>query len=282
MRSKGGTLRAQWLGKLLRDLRESANLTLKDAGDHLMRDPSTISRLETGLVPVRLLEVRELMNLYGVDDPVLRAGLEQLTRDIWVKGWWDGYARNVQVHIVDLAWLESRAEHIRDFSPLVLHGLLQTRDYAEAVMRSAGPGRAATDDQIRKWVEFRMKRQEILERLHYEVILDEAALQRVVGGVTVMRDQLAHVLELSHRPNITIRVHLFSAGPLASPEGAFTLFSMPPPFSVVAQVPTEAGAIYVEMPRVHRFEAAYTHLQHAALDVDDSRTWLKTRMEQLA
>jgi transcriptional regulator with XRE-family HTH domain len=280
MSSRGGTLRAQWLGKLLRDLRESAGLSLKEAGDHILRDPSTVSRMETGTAPARLLEVRELMNLYGVDDPELRAGLEQLTRDIWVKGWWDGYARNVHVRIIDLAWLESHAERIRDFSPLVLHGLLQTKEYAEAVMRTAGPD--DTDDQIRKWITFRMKRQEVLAQLDYEVIIDEAALHRVVGDPALMRDQLAHLLELSHRPNITVRVHPFSAGTLTSPDGGFTLLTMPAPFPVVAQVSTEAGALYVEMPQVVRFEAAYTRLQRAALDIEDSRTFIKTRMEQLA
>ena len=204
MRTKGGTLRARWLGSMMRDLREDAGLTLKQAGDHLMRDPSTISRLETGLVPIRLLEIRGLMSLYGLDDQKLRAAIEILTHSIWVKDWWDDYARNIDVGIIDLAWLESRAERIRDFSPLVIHDLLQTPAYAEAVMRGAEPD--ADEVDVRRWVAFRMKRQEALGRVDFTVILDEAVLLRGVGDTTVMRDQFGHLLDLSHRANVAIRV----------------------------------------------------------------------------
>jgi transcriptional regulator with XRE-family HTH domain len=279
MSLKGGTLRAQWLGKMLRDLRESAGLSLKEAGDDILRDPSTVSRMETATSPPRLLETRQLLNLYGADDPALHAALEQLTRDIWVKGWWDRYARSVHVRMVDLAWLESFAERVCAFSPLVLNDLLQTKEYAEAVMRAAGPD--DTDDQIGKRIEFRMKRQEVLDKLDYDVVIDEAALQRVVDDPRLMRNQLAHLLGLSYRSNITIRVHPFSAGTLASPDGSFTMLTMPAPYPSVAHVPNVVGAVFVEMPEAERFVAAYTRLQRAALDADDSRTWIKARMEQL-
>jgi len=281
MRSKGGTLRAQWLGKLLRGLRESAGLGLKDAGDHILRDPSTVSRMETGSIPARMTEVRELLNLYGIDDKELRAGLEALTRDIWGRGWWDRYIRSVHISVIDLAWLEARAQRLRTFSPLVIPGLFQTRGYAEALMWTVDPD--VSDKQIAQWLEFRMKRQEILDDLRCSVILDEAVFHRCYGGSTVMHRQLAHLLELSDRPNITVRVLPFSSSPLAGPESAFALFTMPAPFpvAVVAQVPTEAGMIYVEMPKTTRLESTYSRLEHQALDIEDSRVFIKTRMEQL-
>jgi len=280
MRSRGGTLRAQWLGKLMRDLRESAGLSLKDAGDHIVRDPSTVGRMEAGITPARPVDLRELLNLYSVDDPELRAALQLLTRDIWVKGWWDGYARNVHVRIIDLAWLEARAEKLRSFSLSAIHGLLQIREYAEAVMRTHR--RHASDEQISQWLDFRIKRQEVLDRLDYTAILDEAVFHRPFGGVKVMRCQLAHLLDVSERRNVTIRVLPFSADPPACPENAFRLLTMPTPFPVVAQVATEAGAIYVEMPEASKFEAAYARLEQDALDGEESRVFLKSRLEQLA
>jgi len=279
MRSKGGTLRAKWLGRLLRDLRESAGLTLRDAGDHVVRDPSAISRMETGSVPPRMADVRELVSLYGVDDKELRAGMEALTRDIWGKHWWDSYAPHVNVRVLDLAWLEARAEKVRDFSPMVLPELLQTREYAEALMWTVNPD--VSDKQIAQWLEFRMKRQDMLERLHCDVILDEAVLHRLYGGPTMMRQQLSQLLDLSERPNITVRVLPFSSSPLAGPESAFSLFTMPTPFPVVAHVPTEAGIMYVEMPKADRMETTYACLERQALDVEESRVFLKTRLEQL-
>lgn len=280
MSSKGGTLRAQWLGKLLRDLRESAGLSFQEAADHIVRDTSTISRMETGSLPARMSDVRELLNLYGVDDREFRDGLEQLTRDIWVKGWWDGYEGNVQLHIIDLAWLEARAGKIRNFSSHVIDGLIQTPEYAEAVMRTIDPD--VSDKQIARWLEFRMKRQDVVDEGDYTAILDEAVFHRPFGGSRVMRDELAHLLDISERPNITIRVLPYSASTLAGPEGAFTLLTMPPPFPVVAQVTIEAGTIYVEMPKAARFEATYGRFERYALDPEDSRVFLKNRMEQLA
>jgi transcriptional regulator with XRE-family HTH domain len=280
MRSRGGTLRAQWLGKGLRDLRESAGLSLKKAGDHLIRDQSTISRMETGSLPARLSDVRELMNLYGVTDPELRTGLEALTRDIWIKGWWDDFAADLHVRVVDLAWLEARSEELRSFNLPVLHGLLQTPEYAEAVMRTMDP--EASDSQIARWIEFRMKRQEVLDRLSCTAILDETLFHRPFGGTRVMHDQLAHLLDISERPNLTIRVLPYRAGTLAGPEGGFTLLTMPAPFPVVAQVTTEAGTSYLEMPKAARFEATYLRLHHHALDAEESRVFIKTRMGQFS
>lgn len=280
---RGPTLRAQWLGKQLRDVREAAKLTLKDAGDHILRDPSTISRIEAGVVPPRAPDVLELLNLYGVDDQTVRSALEQLSRDIWQKGWWDGYAPHVAGRIIDAAWLESRAERLRDFCALVLPGLLQTPQYAEAVMRAADPD--TPDERVQQRIEFRMRRQQVLTRddpPEYAAILDEATLHREVGGAEVMSGQLTHLLDLANRPHISLRVLPFAAGAPASPEGAFTLFTMPAPFPDVAQVNTEAGAIYVEMPEAVRFYEAYTRLELEALDVDDSRAFIKTRTEQLA
>jgi transcriptional regulator with XRE-family HTH domain len=280
MRSKGGTLRAQWLGKLLRDQREAAGLSLKDVGDHIVRDPSTVSRMETGSIPARMTEVRELLTLYGVDDQELRAGMEALTRDIWGKHWWDSYARHVNIRVIDLAWLEARAEKIRGYSPMVIPGLLQTREYAEALMWTVNPD--VSDKQVAQWLEFQLKRQDMLDQLHCDVILDEAVFHRLYGGPKVMRQQLTHLLDLSERPNITVRVLPFSSSPLAGPESGFSLFTMPAPFPVVAHVPTEAGIMYVEMPKADRLETTYARLERQALDTEESRVFLKTRMEHLA
>lgn len=280
MSSRGGTLRAQWLGRLLRDLRESAGISFQEAADHIVRDPSTISRMETGALPPRMSDVRVLLGLYGVSDSNVLASLEQLTRDIWKKSWWDGYANKVHTRIIELAWLESRAEKLRDFSPVVVHGLLQTQTYAEAVMRANDPD--ATDKQIAQWLEFRMKRQQVLDRLDFSTILEESIFHRLYGGPDVMRDQLARMLDLSQHPNVTIRVLPLSKIPLAGGEGAFALFTMPAPLPVVAQVPTEVGTTYIEMPKAARLETSYARLERHALDVEETRVFLKTRMEQLA
>jgi hypothetical protein len=248
-----------------------------------MRDPSTISRIEAGTLPARLPDVMELLNLYGIDEPAARTGLEQLTRDVWQKGWWDGFADVVPGKVIDAAWLEARATSIRHFGALVLPGLFQTPEYAEAVIRAADP--QASNAQVQQWVTFRMKRQEVLtdaDAPDYDVILDESCFQRVVGGPEVMRAQLFRLLELSSRPNITVRILPFATGSMASPDGGFTVYVMPSPFPLVAQINSEGGVIYLEAPKASRFDGAYSRLEAEALDVEDSQSFVKTRMEQSA
>lgn len=280
MRSKGGTLRARWLGRLLRDRREAVRLSLTAAGAHILRDKSTISRIETGFIPARVAEVRELLNLYRVKEEPLRTAMESLAKDIWVKGWWDEYADDVDIPVVDLAWLEVRARKLRTFSLPVIHGLLQTREYAEAVMRITDPDEP--DDLIPTWLEFRMKRRKALSQLLYTAILDEGVLSRTFGDDRVMRNQLAHLLQLSERPYVTIRVLPFSASSLVGPETEFTLFTLPPPFVLVAQVGTDASVVQTEVSKTARLAAAFARFEQHALDAEESRVFIKTKMEQYA
>ncbi|MEV7968754.1 helix-turn-helix transcriptional regulator [Sphaerisporangium sp. NPDC088356] len=277
---KGPTLRAQWLGKQLRELREAAKLTLRDAGDYIQRDQSSLSRMEQGITPMRVPDVLTLLNLYGVSDVNLRDGLERLSREIWQKSWWDGYAGAFTGRIIDHAWLESRAIELRSYDAMVIPGLLQTREYAEAVIRAADPNKP--QERIHIWAEFRLNRQQVLSRdepLRLSVLLDEAVLHRRVGGRDVLRGQLQHLIKAAEGPNISIRVLPFDAGASASPEGPFTIFNMPEPYPDVAYIETRAGAIYVEGDDMERFAQAYDCLQKATLAPDDSMALITAAAE---
>ncbi|MGH3971938.1 MAG: Scr1 family TA system antitoxin-like transcriptional regulator, partial [Pseudonocardiaceae bacterium] len=131
------TLRAQWLGQSLRELRDASGMTLARAGEFLQRNAATVSRFESGEYPIRRPDLMALLDLYGVSDRRKRDGLLRLSEDVWQKGWWDGYEPDVERQFVDFVWLESRATAIRSFDPLVVTGLLQTREYAEAVITAA-------------------------------------------------------------------------------------------------------------------------------------------------
>jgi transcriptional regulator with XRE-family HTH domain len=279
---KGPTLRAQWLGKQLRELREAAKFTLREAGDYVQRDQAALSRWEQGLTPARAPDVLALLNLYGVDDPDLRNALERLSRDIWQKGWWDDYADEATGRVIDHAWLESRAETLHSFDVLVIPGLLQTPKYAEAVIKAADP--VAEEAYVTRWVEFRITRQQVLtgdRPIEVTAILDEALLCRVAGDSSVMQAQLEHLVALGSRPNITIRVLPFTAGAHASPHGPFTIFGMPAPYSDIAFMETRAGAIYVESHRVGDFTQAYDYLSKAALTPEQSTALITAAAERL-
>ncbi|GAA2881504.1 helix-turn-helix domain-containing protein [Nonomuraea rubra] len=279
---RGVTLRAQWLGKHLRELRERAGLTLKEAGEYLQRDGSTVSRFEAGLYPARTPDVLALLDLYGVTAPQARDGLVRLSRDVWQNGWWDDYSGDVSLGIVDYAWLEARAESITSFDTLVIPGLLQTREYMEAVIRAEDPD--ASDKQVNRWVEFRLTRQGILtnDGPRLFTILDECVLRRPIGGPEIMRRQLAHLAQSTSAPNIEIRVLPLQAGAHASPDGAFRIFGLPQPFPAVAYVPTPAGAIYVEGETADGLKLKYDRIQRNALSIEDSRRLIAAAKESLA
>ncbi|MFD0888748.1 helix-turn-helix domain-containing protein [Streptosporangium algeriense] len=284
---RGPTLRAQWLGKHLREYREAAGLTLRQAGDYLQRDAATISRLESGIIPARVSDVMALLNLYEIDDEQIRDGLEQLSRDIWRKGWWDGFSADSLGGMLDHAWLETRAKAVYSYAAMVVPGLLQTRDYASAVITTGAMGATgatgASARQVEQWIEFRMARQNVLDAENPPrllVVLDEAVLHRAVGGPGVMRAQLEHLSEAVSRPNVTLQVLPFSVGAHAGLEGAFMVFRMPEPYSDVTYVETRGGAVYTEADGAENFVQAYDLLLNAALTPDDSATAIKNAVDR--
>ncbi|AWS49005.1 transcriptional regulator [Streptosporangium sp. 'caverna'] len=260
------TLRSQWLGKQLRELREAANLTLKETGEFLQRDGSTVSRFEAGLYPARTPDVIALLDLYGVAGEQRREGLIRLSRDVWQSGWWDAYSEDVSLGIVDYAWLESRAQQIRSFDALVIPGLLQTQHYMEAMIRAEDSD--ASPDQINRWIEFRRTRQQVMmakDAPNFVAVLDEAALRRLVGGSEVMRDQLDQLAAAAGQTNTEIRVLPLTAGAHASPDGSFRIFELPEPYPAVAYVPSPAGAIYAEAEAADRLKLKFDRICHDSL-----------------
>jgi len=280
-RRQGPTLRAQWLGQQLRELRDQAGRTLRESAEYLQRDPSTLSRFESGEYPIRHPDLLALLNLYGVSDERRRQELFALHEEVWQKGWWDRYAEDVDRRLIDYVWLESRARELRSFDDTVVPGLLQTRAYAEAVIRAAEFD--APSEQVRRWVELRTTRQRVLtgaNPLHLSVVLDEAVLRRLVGGPAVMRAQLDYLTESSQRTNVEIRVLPFSVGAHASPVGAFKVFRLDDPYPDIAFAETLAGAVYAEIPLASRFVHAYDRLHEAALGTVESAELISTLAEE--
>lgn len=279
---RGPTLRAQWLGQELRKLREEAKLTLKDVGNYIQRDASSVSRMESGMFPARVPDVLAYLSLCGVSSKRRRDALMTLAQDTWQTGWWDGYSDDVAGTLIDRIWLESQAREIQAFHGMGVLGLLQTKEHAEALIREVGAD--ATEEQIRRWLDVRMSRQQILSRekpVRLAVILDEAALRRPVGGPHVAAAQLHRLADIATSPNVDIRILPFSAGAHASPEGCFEIFKMHEPYSDVGCVETPAGTIYVESAAVDDLVARYDRLRDAALAADESLALIKAEADDM-
>ncbi len=263
-------------------LRESAGLTLQQAAEFLQRNAATVSRFESGEYPIRRPDLMALLDLYGVSERRRRDGLLRLSEDVWQKGWWDGYAADVERQFVDYVWLESRALAIRAFDCILLPGLLQTRDYAQAVISAAeweaGP------EQVGRWVQLRMDRQAVLhsaEPPRVSVIVDELVLRREVGGPGVLADQLTHLLACAELPHLDLRVLPASLGTHASLSGGFLVFSTAEPDLEVGYAETMGGAVYVEPPDSERFVRVYDRLLDSALWPAESTEFVRAIREDL-
>ncbi len=276
------TLRSQWLGQRLRELRDTTRMTLAQAGEYLQRDASTVSRFESGEYPIRRPDLMALLDLYGVSDRRQRDGLLRLAEDVWQKGWWDGYEPDVERQFVDFVWLESRATEIRSFDPLVISGLLQTREYAEAVITAMDW--EAEPAQIARWVQLRMDRQAVLRQQappQVNVIIAEFALRREIGGPEVLRDQLEHLLATAERPQVDLRVLPASVGAHAGSSGHFLVFTIAEPDLDVGYAETLGGAVYVEPPDSERFVRVYDNLLKSALEPAESAKLIRAIGEDL-
>ncbi|THV40191.1 helix-turn-helix domain-containing protein [Glycomyces buryatensis] len=277
----GPSLRSQWLGDKIRDLRKSRKMSLKEVGEYLQRDQGTISRYENGELPVRRGDLTVMLDLFGVSDEKLREDLEKIRKDSWQKDWWDQHREDLGKDFINLPWLESRANHIYAYQNMVIDGLLQTRATAEALIRNVEE-RTATEDQIARWINVRMDRQRILggdEPTAFTVILEEYVIDRKVGGREVWREQLRFLHEVVQHPHIEVRVMPVESAPHSGHQGSFNLFEMPDPYPQVAYVDTLAGPLFVEQPTVERYSEVWKDLAKGALGPSESSQLIADRLE---
>ncbi|MCM6772165.1 helix-turn-helix domain-containing protein [Nocardia sp. CDC159] len=209
------------LGGQLRKLREECGITREAAGDHIRGSHAKISRLELGRTGFKERDVRDLLTLYGVTDEEQREQFLDLVRKANQPGWWQSYSDLLPSWFETYLGLEGAAMSIRTFEGQLIPGLLQTEDYARAVVALGHENTEAT-----RRVELRRKRQEILDVPRGPTlwaVVDEAVLHRPIGGTRVLREQIDHLVEMSHRRNVTIQVLPYAAGGHAAAGSSFTM-----------------------------------------------------------
>jgi hypothetical protein len=224
----GPTVLRILLGAQLRRLREARSVTRETAGWEIRASESKISRMELGRVGFKERDVADLLTLYGVTDPDERAALLSLARNANKPGWWHKYSDILPSWFQSYLGLESAATMIRSYEVQFVPGLLQTKEYARAVIM-LGHGTAPADE-IERRVHLRMVRQDLLSRAdppQLWAVVDEAALRRPIGGVAVMRDQLQALIEATALPNVRLQVIPFHAGGHAAAGGAYSILRFP-------------------------------------------------------
>ena len=237
------------LGKRLRHLREQAGVSFEDAARAIEVTPLTVRRIEKAEVGLRIPYVRELLHTYGVPESEVEDFLS-MAREANQPGWWYSYRDVLPEWFSAYVSLESEASVIRLYEPHYVPGLLQTHDYAAALMHIGFPNE--TKEDIDRRVALRLKRQDLLAKSDAPAVwavLDETVLRRPVGGAEVMRAQIDRLNEALDMPKVRIQILRYSVGAHPGAFGPFHHFRFG--FSELPDVVyTESlvGSVYVDQP----------------------------------
>ncbi|WP_405615168.1 helix-turn-helix domain-containing protein [Streptomyces sp. NBC_00076] len=277
------TVRRRRLGQELRRLRELKGMTAEEVAERLLVSQSKISRLENGRRSISQRDVRDLCGVYEVEDQRIVESLMQMAKDSRQQGWWHAFG---DIPYSVYIGLETDAESLRVYEPQIITGLLQTRAYAEAIIRGGSP--ETSDTEIDKRAQVRLRRQDRIaatgEPLRLWVVLDEASLRRVVGSRQVMREQLEYLAEVSQRPHITVQVLPFEVGAHPGINGQYSILEFADAAdSSVVYMEGVTSDLYLEKAQdVQKYTVMYEHLRAQALNVDQSRQLIEDVAKEYA
>ncbi|EST27473.1 helix-turn-helix domain-containing protein [Streptomyces sp. NPDC001118] len=269
------TVRRRRLGQELRRLRELKGMTAEEVAERLLVSQSKISRLENGRRSISQRDVRDLCGVYEVEDQRIVDSLMEMARDSRQQGWWHTFG---DIPYSVYIGLETDAESLRVYEPQLVTGLLQTHAYAEALVQGALP--ETSTNEIEKRVQVRMRRQERITAennpLRLWVVLDEAALRRVVGSKLVMREQLDHLIEMSQLPHVTVQVLPFEVGAHPGLNGQYAILEFTDAAdSSVVYLEGVTSDLYLEKAQdVQKYAVMYEHLRAQSLNVEQSRQFI--------
>ncbi|AYG82267.1 hypothetical protein DWB77_04437 [Streptomyces hundungensis] len=269
------TVRRRRLGQELRRLRELKGMTAEEVAERLLVSQSKISRLENGRRSISQRDVRDLCGVYEVEDHRIVDSLMQMAKDSRQQGWWHAFG---DIPYSVYIGLETDAASLRVYDPQVVPGLLQTPQYAEALIAGALPETAPTD--VEKRVNVRLRRQERVRALENPlrlwVVIDEAALRRRVGDKQLMIDQLEFLITQSQLPHVTVQVLPFSMGAHPGINGQYAILEFPDASdSSVVYIEGVTSDLYLEKANdVQKYSVMYEHLRAQALNVDQTREFI--------
>jgi len=193
--------------------------------------PSKIIRIEMGAVGVSTNDLRALLGLYNVHDSRRTDELIELARASRQSSWWSKYRGDISPQFLQFLEYEEAASVLRAYEPLLIPGLLQTKEYADALIRElADPGTPTNIIQTR--MDIRLTRQQLLEQPSPPqafFLLDEAAIQRLIGEPTIAPDQIARLIRLANKANVTIEIVPFTAGLHRGMLEPFVILEFPEP-----------------------------------------------------
>jgi hypothetical protein len=272
------------LGGQLRRMREQAGISRADAGWQIRASESKVSRMELGRVGFKERDVSDLLELYGMQNEDERFRLMELARAANNPGWWSRYGDVMPSWFTNYVGLEVAATLIRTYEVMFVPGLMQTEEYARAVVQM---GRAyLPDEEIEQRVALRVTRQQILNRVNPArlwVVIDESVLRRPVGGEEIMRAQIEHLMKWAQQPNITLQIMPFSSVGYPGAGGAFSILRFPEgDLPDIVYIEHAASALYLDkLDEVDEYVAIMEALTIAAAPVSQTETLLKEALARM-
>ncbi|MDX2935131.1 helix-turn-helix domain-containing protein [Streptomyces ipomoeae] len=265
----------------LRKAREDAGLTQREAADALEWSLSKVIRLEAATVSLSVTDLRALLQLYNVTEPGLVAELEDAARGSKGLSWWAPYSDMVHPQFAQYLGYESATTSLRTYHPTLIPALFQTEDYAMAQLAPRSAPEVA-----RRSAELRTTRQERIfdgeKGPEVHIVLDEAAVRRVIGGPGVMRHQLEHLKNMSEHSRVTMRLFPFTAGAHYSVAGSFTLLGFKDDDDLLfLEGPTGISSSRDELELTARYQECFEDISSKAYEGDRMIELIDTVKESL-
>ncbi|GIL31743.1 DUF5753 domain-containing protein [Actinocatenispora comari] len=285
------TVPTRRVASTLRMYRERKGMGVGEAAAGVDHQSSWLSRIEGMENRAHPNDVQALLMQYDVEQPVIEA-VKAVARQSRKRGWWYPYHDVLPDWFGQYLGLESDASTIRAFDGLAVPGLLQTEEYARAMVQALVPRQSAAE--IDRFTRLRIERQQRIsddeDPVQFRAVLDEGLLWRQVGGTQVMIEQIEWLLEVGQRPNVEIQVLPSAAGAHPAMNGSFVVMDFPPlptPFPTIddriAYVDLLVGAKYFDnAAEVAPYEAVWEQLRGDALSSDESDALLRRIAKRLA
>ncbi|MEC3977037.1 helix-turn-helix domain-containing protein [Amycolatopsis sp. H20-H5] len=277
----GPTARRMILGSQLRKMREDAGITRSEAGYSIRGSESKISRLELGRVGFKERDVTDLLTMYGITEPVRQQNFLDNLKASNEPGWWRRYGDLMPNWLNDLVGLEEAAARIQVWEPMFVSGLVQTEEYARAIVSHGQPG--IPDDDVERRVALRKRRQKMLSRPDAPrlwMVLDESVLYRPIGGTRALKDQIEYLLDITSQPNVSVQILPYARSGYPA-EGAFSLLRFSEPeLPNIAYVEYQTGAMYIE--KREELEVYSRSLDRLAVDAETPERSRQTMSKRLS
>ena len=270
------------LGAALRRLREQTGQSTDSVAAALGWSQSKVSRIETAATVVKPPDVRSLLEHYGAASEEITE-LLNLAMEDRQPSWWRQYSDVLPENFSGYLGLESEATRISAYESEVVHGLLQTDAYARQILGQHPL--TVMPYEIEQATRLRLARQSRLggdDPLQLDVVVNEGALRRVVGGPDVVREQLAHLVEMAATPNVTVRILPFTAGAHPATHGSFAVLEFPDPDDPhIVCLDILATTLYREgLREVGAYQLAHERVATLALGPEESSALVSDMIEK--